>query len=233
MAMSSAKALSRLASVTMSRGLRFPFQQVEDLLSPPPSPTPLDGGPLRGWCHCREGPSRWPPGRQFMEFAVNIPEQEPQVGARGGLDGEEFRLGHLAALHFAHASKTVMRSLGLPSGVCPFNIGPPVTKMVGILMRTAAMIMPGVILSQLEMQIRASEAVGHGHGFHGVRDEFAAGQGIAHAQVPHGNAVVHGDGVELEGNPACFPHGHLHRRCELVQVRVPRLRHRYRSWRCR
>lgn len=35
-------------------------------------------------------------------------------------------------------------------------MGPPETKIVGMLSRRAAISMPGVILSQLEMQIRAS-----------------------------------------------------------------------------
>jgi hypothetical protein len=38
----------------------------------------------------------------------------------------------------------------------PASMGPPETKTVGMFRRRAAMSMPGVILSQLEMQIRAS-----------------------------------------------------------------------------
>jgi hypothetical protein len=38
----------------------------------------------------------------------------------------------------------------------PASIGPPDTKMVGMLSRMAAISMPGVILSQFEMQIMAS-----------------------------------------------------------------------------
>ena len=34
----------------------------------------------RGWCRCPAGPCRWPRCRQFMELAVYMPEQEPQVG---------------------------------------------------------------------------------------------------------------------------------------------------------
>ena len=40
--------------------------------------------------------------------------------------------------------------------ILPASIGPPETKITGMLSRIAAIIMPGVILSQLEMQIRAS-----------------------------------------------------------------------------
>ena len=38
----------------------------------------------------------------------------------------------------------------------PASIGPPDTKMVGIFRRSAAISMPGVILSQLEMHTSAS-----------------------------------------------------------------------------
>ncbi len=38
----------------------------------------------------------------------------------------------------------------------PASIGPPETKTAGILRRRAAISMPGVILSQLEMQTMAS-----------------------------------------------------------------------------
>ena len=38
----------------------------------------------------------------------------------------------------------------------PASIGPPETKTVGMFRRSAAISMPGVILSQLEMQTSAS-----------------------------------------------------------------------------
>ena len=38
----------------------------------------------------------------------------------------------------------------------PDSIGPPETNTAGMLMRSAAISMPGVILSQLEMQTMAS-----------------------------------------------------------------------------
>ena len=42
------------------------------------------------------------------------------------------------------------------ASVLPASIGPPETKTVGMLSRSAAMSMPGVILSQFEMHTRAS-----------------------------------------------------------------------------
>ena len=43
-----------------------------------------------------------------------------------------------------------------PCCTLPASIGPPETKIAGILRRSAAISIPGVILSQLEMQTRAS-----------------------------------------------------------------------------
>ena len=43
-----------------------------------------------------------------------------------------------------------------PRTTLPASIGPPETKTVGMFRRSEAISMPGVILSQLEMQTRAS-----------------------------------------------------------------------------
>ncbi len=95
--------------------------------------------------------------RQFIEFAVNMPEHEPHVGhalrSMSSLSASE-------TLGFAPAIIASMRSsfLSSPSEsfASPASIGPPDTKIAGMFMRMAAIIIPGVILSQLEMQIMAS-----------------------------------------------------------------------------
>ena len=70
--------------------------------------------------------------RQFIELAVNMPAQEPQVG------------------------QTVF-FFTVPSGstVVPASIGPPETNTVGMLSRSAAISIPGTTLSQFGMQISA------------------------------------------------------------------------------
>ena len=100
--------------------------------------------------------------RQFIEFAVNIPEQDPQVGQA------------FSSMSASSASDTdgsadatiesIRSSLRTPDGAAPetvattfpASIGPPETNTVGMLSRIAAISMPGVILSQLETQIIAS-----------------------------------------------------------------------------
>src|SRR5439155_10477042 len=48
----------------------------------------------------------------------------------------------------------------------------------------------------------AVEAVGVDHRLDAVGDQFAAGQRVLHADVAHGNAVVHADGVEQKRHGA-------------------------------
>ncbi len=94
--------------------------------------------------------------RQFIELAVNMPEHEPQVG-----QAERSMIATSASLTFSSAAATIasMRStLRVPveSLTLPASIGPPETNTAGMLSRSAAISMPGVILSQFEMQTIAS-----------------------------------------------------------------------------
>src|ERR671932_1474747 len=92
--------------------------------------------------------------RQFMEFAVNMPEQEPQVG-----HAERSYSSTTSSLILLFAATTIAStksSLWSESLVLPASIGPPETNTVGMLRRRAAINIPGVILSQLEIQTRAS-----------------------------------------------------------------------------
>ena len=94
--------------------------------------------------------------RQFIEFAVNMPEQEPQVGHA---ERSMTSLSASVTLGSAPATMAVIRSARrmVPSvTILPASIGPPETNTTGILRRIAAISMPGVILSQLLMQTRAS-----------------------------------------------------------------------------
>ena len=62
------------------------------------------------------------------------------------------------------------------------------------------------------------EAVGLENGFDRVGDDFAAGQGIFHPGMPHGDAVADTDGVELEGHAARFADGFLDDLAHLIEV---------------
>ncbi len=92
--------------------------------------------------------------------------------------------------------------------------------MVGMLRRMAAISMPGVILSQFEMQISASATCACDHVLDAVGDQVAAGQRVEHAAVAHGDAVVDGDGVELDAEAAGRVDDLLHALADVVQVDV-------------
>ena len=98
--------------------------------------------------------------RQFIELAVNIPEQEPQVGQ--ALRSTSVSPASSTAVD-ADAEIAVIRSVGAcatppTTTALPASIGPPETNTVGMFSRMAAFSIPGVILSQLEMQTSASAA---------------------------------------------------------------------------
>ena len=95
--------------------------------------------------------------RQFIEFAVNMPEHEPQVGQafssiRRMSASETFSLtaSDIASI------RSSLRTMPSTSVARPASIGPPETNTVGMFSRSAAFSMPGVILSQFEMQTSAS-----------------------------------------------------------------------------
>ena len=90
--------------------------------------------------------------RLFIELAVNIPEQEPHVGQAECSTSSTC----LSLTESSPASIiTSIRSRARPSR-CPASMGPPDTKIAGILSRMAAISMPGVILSQLLIHTIAS-----------------------------------------------------------------------------
>jgi len=87
-----------------------------------------------------------------MELAVNIPEQQPQPGhAFCSTFSICSSLTELSAASIIASIKSKRRS---PNS--PVSIGPPETKTVGMFSLIVAISIPGVILSQLLMQIIAS-----------------------------------------------------------------------------
>ncbi len=96
--------------------------------------------------------------RQFIEFAVNMPEQDPQVGqADSSISSSCSSDTEGSAEATIESIRSSLRPVpaARPAGA-PASIGPPDTNTVGIFSRMAAISMPGVILSQFEMQIMAS-----------------------------------------------------------------------------
>ena len=91
-----------------------------------------------------------------MELAVNMPEQEPQVGqAERSITSTSASLTEELAAATMASIKSTARFLPFNT-ILPDSIGPPETNTVGMLMWSEVISMPGVILSQLEMQTIAS-----------------------------------------------------------------------------
>ena len=85
---------------------------------------------------------------------MNIPEQDPQVG--------QAERSYSATVSSLAASSAAMTIASIRSRECsesfvlPASMGPPETKIAGMFNRMAAISMPGVILSQFEIQTSAS-----------------------------------------------------------------------------
>ena len=91
-----------------------------------------------------------------MELAVNMPEHEPQVGqADRSMSATSSSLTELSPAVTMAEMRSTLTSLPARR-VLPASMGPPDTNTVGMFSRMAAISMPGVILSQLEMHTRAS-----------------------------------------------------------------------------
>ena len=98
--------------------------------------------------------------RQFIELAVNMPEQDPHVGqaaSSSSASRSSDTEGSAEAIIGSIRSSLVTPSVVSPSArATPASIGPPDTNTAGMFSRSAAISMPGVILSQLEMHTTAS-----------------------------------------------------------------------------
>ena len=158
MAISQAKTLSIEASVIKSRGKGPPCnanstaRRADARQNSLRSSDKANKVPLPG--KARPSTSQ----RQFMELAVNIPEQEPAPGQALHSTWCNSSSVILPALQAATASNTLLRSKSSPFLPLPTAMGPPEQKMVGMLHRKAPITIPGTILSQLGMQMQASKA---------------------------------------------------------------------------
>ena len=90
--------------------------------------------------------------RQFMELAVNMPEQEPQPGQLIPSISASSSSSISPAFLAPTASKTEFKSRSSMD-----SIGPPDTKIQGRFKRSAAISIPGTILSQLGINTSASK----------------------------------------------------------------------------
>ena len=95
--------------------------------------------------------------RQFMLFAVYIPAQEPQPGQVLVSYSYSFASSMMPAF-LAPTASNILDRLTSSSLTRPGIIAPPLQTTAGTFMRTAAMTIPGTILSQLGTSTRPSSA---------------------------------------------------------------------------
>ena len=91
-----------------------------------------------------------------MELAVNIPEQEPQVGQLASSRRRSSASSIRPALYAPTASNIWERLVFFPS-THPASIGPPEQTIAGRFSRSAAISMPGTILSQFGISTKPSK----------------------------------------------------------------------------
>ena len=85
-----------------------------------------------------------------------MPEQEPHVGHADRSISSEFLSDTFGSAPATIASTKSNFLISLFQLTLPASIGPPETKTTGILILRAAISIPGVILSQLDIQTMAS-----------------------------------------------------------------------------
>ena len=154
-AMSTASALRKAASVKMSRGRMF-LCSISITAMPACFASSIRAEYTAGMVPLPLSPMPRASVRQFMELAVYMPEQDPQVGQVLHSYSRSFSPLIFPALYFPTASEMVEK-LALPPSTRPASMGPPLTKTAGMFSRAAAMRRPGTFLSQLGTITRASK----------------------------------------------------------------------------
>jgi len=138
----------------MSRGLT-PFLSRSSIFMPACLARRCRAASTAGIVPCPGSPSPSASVTQFIELAVYMPEQDPQPGQAQSSSCCNWAEVIFLAFTEPTPSNTEMRSTVL-SWILPASIGPPLIKMEGRLSRSAAISMPGTILSQLGMNTSAS-----------------------------------------------------------------------------
>ncbi len=222
MATSRAKAFSNALGVRMSLGRMFLLHEIDD----PPARfgeqfiapgsvarmLPLPGSARPSASH-----------RQFMLLAVNMPEQEPQVGQACCFDvgAAGFRSSCRRRL-CRRLQRRVARSIASPVDGLAGLHRPAADEDRGDVHARRAHHHAGDDLVAVGDADDAVEAVGAEHRLDAVGDQLARGERILHADVAHGDAVIDADGVEFERNAARRANGFAHFLADHIQMGMAR-----------
>ena len=159
-----------------------------------------------------------------MELAVNMPEQDPQVGQA---ERSIAAASSSVTVGSAAATMAVIRSTDCVVAPCDDLAG---------FHRAARDEHGGDIQPHRRHQhagrdlvaiADADERVGAmrvDHVLDGIRDQFARWQAVEHARVPHGDAVIDGDRVEFLGHAARLFDLARHQLAQILQMHMARAR---------
>ena len=140
--------------------------------------------------------------RQFIEFAVNMPEQEPQVGqAERSMictSSSEMRSSPAATMA---STRSMARCLPLQHDLAGLH-RPAGDEDGGNVEPHGGHQHAGRDLVAVRDAHHRIGAVRVDHVLDGVGDELARGQRVEHAVMAHGDAVIDGDRVEFLGDAA-------------------------------
>ena len=200
---------------------------LDDAPAPPARRAPSDA---RAWRRCVPLPGQ-SQAERLVQAVHAVRGEHARAGAAGGagraLDARAAprRSPWRRSPAIIGSIRSSLRTTGCRRGrACPRSCRPPSARprrrSSGCSRRMAAISMPGVILSQFEMQTSASAHVGVHHVLDAVGDQLAAGQRVEHPVVAHRDAVVDGDGVELDAPAARRVDHLLHPLPDVVQVHV-------------
>ena len=154
-AMSTVRAFINAFSVMMSRGL-MSFSTSSMIFMPACLASRMRSEYTAGIVPLPRSPMPMASVRQFMELAVYMPEQEPQVGHTFSSYSHSSSMDMVPAATLPTASNMEDRLFFCP-WIRPAIIGPPDTKMVGMFTLAAAISSPGTFLSQLGMHTSPSK----------------------------------------------------------------------------
>ena len=156
-----------------------------------------------------------------MEFAVNMPAQDPQVGQALRSKVEPVLGGGLRIVSATAMVSTASILSSAPAQVTlPASIGAAGDEHAGNVEAQRGHQHAGRDLVAVGDADHGVGAVRVHHVLDAVGDQVARRQRVEHAVVAHRDAVVHRDGVELTGNAAGPADLLAHQPAEIAQVDV-------------
>ena len=158
-----------------------------------------------------------------MEFAVNIPEHDPQVGhaacstvSRDWADTASEADAEIAVTRSVGACATPSTTTALPASISTGD------EYHGDVQPHRGIEHAGRDLVAVRDTHQCIRGVAIDHVLDGVGNNLARRQRVQHATVPHSNAIVNGNGVKFAGHTAGFSYGFGDDFTHVLQVDVAR-----------